>query len=87
MSIADLVMPSTYTNVGKTLNSANVFMDLVINYLKDIQNCSISASSLLNNSGSLVGLVEAYMRLAKKLGFCLAEQRVEAGLLVYSSAH
>ncbi|XP_035829835.1 uncharacterized protein LOC101860234 [Aplysia californica] len=87
LDITDILLPSvldqgTYQNVAKTINSANVLMDVAIEHLKAIQSGSISVSTLLNNADGLAQLIEAYMRMGKNIAQAWLNNEIDLAKLI-----
>ncbi|XP_059170728.1 uncharacterized protein LOC131952183 [Physella acuta] len=70
ISIAELVLPQIMDDISlqsyaKTVNTANLFMSVIIGKLQRIRNGTISLSSLLTDADGLSNMIETYVRLGK----------------------
>ncbi|CAL1527412.1 unnamed protein product [Lymnaea stagnalis] len=72
VDIAELVLPhimdqTSLLSVAKTVNTVNIFMNVVISKLQGIRNGTISSSTLFTNADGLANLIEAYIRVGKNI--------------------
>lgn len=72
VDIAELVLPhvmdqGSLLSVAKTVNTANIFMNIIISKLEGIRNGTISTTTLFTNADGLANLIEAYIRVGKNI--------------------
>ncbi|GFO38868.1 ATP-binding cassette sub-family a member [Plakobranchus ocellatus] len=72
IDVADLVFPNIldynmYQNMAKTLNTANLLMNITIEKLQGIRGGTISFDSIFNNANDLISLIEAYLSVGQNI--------------------
>ncbi|RUS72525.1 hypothetical protein EGW08_019707 [Elysia chlorotica] len=83
---AQLVLPSIldndmYQNMAKTLNTANILMNMTIQRLIGIKDGAIGFDTLLMDSSGLVNLIESYLRLGQSIAGMWTNGEVDSNML------
>ncbi|KAK3771496.1 hypothetical protein RRG08_059535 [Elysia crispata] len=86
IDIAQLTLPNVldsgmYQNMAKTLNTANLLMNLTVQRLLGIKDGAVGFDTILMDSSGLVNLIESYLRLGQSIAGMWTNGELDANKL------